>query len=222
MGELDLHSPATEEAAVGAGEGDEGCGDAFGDGLEDGVGQALLELAEAPTEGLGDSGGDAGVAEEKPLHVSLGHDADHHLVEGLGEAVMHLLTDDDHLTEDGPWFDDRGRQRPPVGGQPEDPDPALLEDEQGLQRVVRGVDEVAGFISLHGRCGCHRVHLAVVEVAEDVDLGHAPDAVVWGQCGPFDVHGVLSGAQGRPPPVRRSGCAAARHRDPCGSMVALP
>ncbi len=102
----------------------------------------MLELTDTAAQCFGDPRGDPGVAEEKAAHVGLGHDADDDVVEGFGEAVVHLLADDDHLAEDGAGFDDRGGEGASVGGDPEDADAALLEDEQGLQRLVGCVDEL--------------------------------------------------------------------------------
>ena len=142
VGELDLDTSSDGSSGGGCGEGHERPGDAFGNRLEDCVGELLLQLADATTQRLGDPCRDPGVAEEEPAYVAGGHHADDDVVEGLGEAVVHLLPDDDHLTEDRAGLDDRGGQCSAVGGDPEDPDPALLEDEEGLQGLVRGVDEL--------------------------------------------------------------------------------
>ncbi len=125
-------------------------------------------------------------------YVCLAHDAHHDLVEGFSEAVVHLLSHDDHLAEDRAGFDDRGGEGPAVGGNPEDANAALLEDEQRLQGLVRGVDQIPRSVGLHRRGGRHDVHLTVAEIAKDVDLGHAPDPVVGVGCGAFDVHVFLS------------------------------
>lgn len=75
------------------------------------------------------------------LDVGFGHDADHDVLHRLGEAVVHLLAEDDHLSEDGSRLDDGGRECAAVGGDPEDPDTALFEDEECFDGLVRGVDE---------------------------------------------------------------------------------
>ncbi len=116
----------------------------------------------------------------KRLHVRPGHDADGDRVEGLGEVVVHLLAEHEHLAEDGPGREDRGRERTSVGGHPEDADPSLLEDEERLHGLGRRVEQLAWSVLPH-RCrrGDGR-HLLLVEVGEDVHLGHAP-----GEVGPF-------------------------------------
>lgn len=49
------------------------------------------------------------------MDVFLAHHADDGFVEGLGEAVVHVLPEQDHLAEDRARSDDGGGQRSAVG-----------------------------------------------------------------------------------------------------------
>ncbi len=155
-----------------------GGGDALGDGLEDAVGQPLFEVGEPLAQDRGDTGGDPRVGEQQPVDVVAAHDADGDVVEGFGVVVVHVLSEQDHLAEDGARCDDRNGERAAVGGDAEDVDAALLEDEQDLAGLGRRVQDFAGAVGLHRRGGGDGLHLPLVQVAEDVDLGHAPGLLV--------------------------------------------
>src|SRR5829696_3228974 len=101
VGQSDLYSAAKRPARPGCGERNECASNPLRHRLEDGVAEPLFELAKAAAQSLRDARCDAGVAEQEASHVGLGHDADDDLVKGLSEAVVHPLTDDDHLAEDG-------------------------------------------------------------------------------------------------------------------------
>lgn len=64
MGELHLLT-AAEWRGVSLRQGEQGGGEALRNGFEDCVGEALFEVAEASSEGLGDAGGAALVAEKE-------------------------------------------------------------------------------------------------------------------------------------------------------------
>jgi hypothetical protein len=108
------------------------------------------------------------------LHIFLGHDADGDGLECFGEVVVHQLTEENHLPEDGAWREDRGGQRASVGRDAENAHPSSLEDEQRLHGLRGGVEELTGG-KLARRCGGrYGLHFRGGQVDEDVHLGHAP------------------------------------------------
>jgi hypothetical protein len=133
VGEGDLRvAPDRPERAcrgLDGGQSTEGGGVALGDGLEHAVRQSLFEVGQAAAKDRGD----AGVGQQVLVYVRAAHDAHDGVVEGFGVVVVDVLAEQDHLAEDGARGDDRGGERAAVGGDPEDADPALLEDEQRLE-----------------------------------------------------------------------------------------